>query len=117
VFSSIALALPGTRTAERLGGALTKRFGTPDDVPVKLALVLMPFHPPIIALHQRFANSRRQRAGKPGVRRIPSRSEADDPHAPAGVRILAVDDARSPADEFVTDGRVYRARRHALHAA
>ena len=41
----------------------------------------------------------------------------DAARAPAGVRILAVDDARPPADEFVTDGCAYRARRHSLHAA
>ena len=41
----------------------------------------------------------------------------EDPHALRGVRIFAVDAARAPADEFVTDGRPYRARPDSLHAA
>ena len=41
----------------------------------------------------------------------------EDPHARRGVRIFAVDDARAPAGEFVTDGRAYRARPHSLRAA
>jgi hypothetical protein len=35
---------------------------------------------------------------------------------PGGVRISAVDDARPPAGDFVTDGRPYRARPNSLHA-
>jgi hypothetical protein len=42
-------------TFEGLGRALTDPFSALDDLPVKLALVLMPFHASIIALHRRFA--------------------------------------------------------------
>src|SRR5438105_15347943 len=38
----------------------------------------------------------------------------EDPHARRGVRIFAVDAARAPAGEFVTDGRPYRARPDSL---
>jgi hypothetical protein len=39
-----------------------------DDLPVKLALVLAPFHASIIPLHQRFANFSAQRARQPRIR-------------------------------------------------
>src|SRR5690349_8438304 len=52
------------------------------------------------------------RSAVPSTFGPPTRHAKDDPHAPAGVRILAVDDARPPAEEFVTEGRAYRSRRH-----
>jgi hypothetical protein len=68
LFSNVSLALHRAGTSQRLGSAVTNRFGMADDLPVKLALVLMPFHASIIPLHQRFANFSAHRARQPRIR-------------------------------------------------